>query len=54
MNTIKGKVIEGIHKAIDLAKKDFEGLVIANLETHFLAGANLAYDHNDDCRIGMG
>ncbi|MFM2191007.1 MAG: hypothetical protein RL491_1393, partial [Bacteroidota bacterium] len=36
------EVLEGIHKSIDLAEKDFKGLVIANEGTNFSAGANLA------------
>ncbi|WP_257669613.1 3-hydroxyacyl-CoA dehydrogenase/enoyl-CoA hydratase family protein [Parapedobacter tibetensis] len=41
MNTIGGDVIQGIHKAIDLAEKDFRGLVIANDGANFSAGANI-------------
>ena len=41
MNTIGGDVIQGIHKAIDLAEKDFRGLVVANDGAHFSAGANV-------------
>ena len=41
MNTIGGEVIQGINKAIDLAEKDFRGLVIANDGAHFSAGANV-------------
>ncbi len=42
MNTIGGEVIEGLNKAIDLAEKDFRGLVISNEGENFSAGANLA------------
>lgn len=43
MNTMGSEVIEGIHKAINLAEKDFRGLVIGNDSTEaFSAGANLA------------
>ena len=42
MNAIGGEVLEGIHKSIDLAEKDFKGLVIANEGANFSAGANLA------------
>lgn len=42
MNTIGGEVLEGIHKAIDMAEKDYKGLVIANDGANFSAGANLA------------
>ncbi|GGG84351.1 3-hydroxyacyl-CoA dehydrogenase [Parapedobacter pyrenivorans] len=41
MNTIGGDVIQGIHKAIDLAEKDFRGLVIGNDGANFSAGANI-------------
>ena len=43
MNTFGPEVIEGVHKAIGLAEKDFRGLVIGN-DSHeaFSAGANLA------------
>ncbi len=42
MNTLGGEVIEGINKAITIAEKDFQGLVIANQGENFSAGANLA------------
>lgn len=41
MNTIGGGVIQGINKAIDIAEKDFKGLVISNTGQHFSAGANV-------------
>lgn len=41
MNTIGGGVIEGINKAIDLAEKDYRGLVISNTGGNFSAGANV-------------
>lgn len=41
MNTIGGGVIEGINKAIDLAEKDYQGLVISNTGQNFSAGANV-------------
>lgn len=41
MNTIGGGVIQGIHKAIDLAESDYKGLVIANQADNFSVGANL-------------
>ncbi|MEW6468408.1 MAG: 3-hydroxyacyl-CoA dehydrogenase/enoyl-CoA hydratase family protein [Bacteroidota bacterium] len=41
MNSIGGEVIEGINKAIELAEKDFQGLVISNEGAHFSAGANV-------------
>jgi 3-hydroxyacyl-CoA dehydrogenase len=42
MNTLGGEVVEGINKAISIAEKDFQGLVIANQGDNFSAGANLA------------
>ncbi len=41
MNTIGGGVIEGINKAIDIAEKDYNGLVISNTGQNFSAGANV-------------
>ncbi|PST84361.1 3-hydroxyacyl-CoA dehydrogenase [Pedobacter yulinensis] len=41
MNTIGGDVIQGINKAIDLAEKDFQGVVIGNDGANFSAGANV-------------
>lgn len=41
MNTIGGEVIEGINKAIDMAEKDYRGLVISNDGENFSAGANI-------------
>ena len=34
-------IIQGINKALDIAEKDFKGLVIGNEGAHFSAGANL-------------
>ncbi|MCK9211793.1 MAG: 3-hydroxyacyl-CoA dehydrogenase/enoyl-CoA hydratase family protein [Ignavibacteriaceae bacterium] len=42
MNSIGSEVLEGINKAIEIAEKDYKGLVIANDGQHFSAGANLA------------
>lgn len=42
MNTIGGEVVEGVLKSIDIAEKDYRGLVIANEGANFSAGANLA------------
>jgi len=42
MNTIGGEIIQGVNTAIDIAEKDFKGLVIANEGQNFSAGANLA------------
>ncbi len=41
MNTLGGDVIVGLNKAIDLAEKDFEGLVIGNQGANFSVGANI-------------
>lgn len=41
MNSIGGDVLAGINKAIELAEKDFKGLVIANEGANFSAGANV-------------
>lgn len=41
MNTIGGGVIEGINKAIDLAEKEYKGVVISNTGQNFSAGANV-------------
>lgn len=41
MNTIGGDVIQGINKAIELAEKDYKGLVISNDGKNFSAGANI-------------
>jgi 3-hydroxyacyl-CoA dehydrogenase len=41
MNTIGGDVLTGINKAVELAEKDFKGLVIANEGANFSAGANV-------------
>jgi len=42
MNSIGAEVIEGMTKAIELAEKDFQGLVISNEGANFSAGANVA------------
>ena len=42
MNSIGSEVLEGITKSIEIAEKDFYGLVIGNDGPHFSAGANLA------------
>jgi 3-hydroxyacyl-CoA dehydrogenase len=41
MNSIGGEVLEGINKAIDLAEKEYRGLVISNEGANFSAGANV-------------
>jgi 3-hydroxyacyl-CoA dehydrogenase len=42
MNSIGGEVLEGIQKAIEVAEKNYKGLVIANQGTNFSVGANIA------------
>ena len=42
MNTIGGEVLEGIQKSVDIAEKNFAGLVLGNQGENFSAGANLA------------
>ncbi len=41
MNTIGGGVIEAINKSIEIAEKEFKGLVISNTGQNFSAGANV-------------
>lgn len=41
MNTLGSEVIQGINKAIDLAEKEYKGLVIGNQGGNFSAGANV-------------
>jgi 3-hydroxyacyl-CoA dehydrogenase len=41
MNTIGGDVLQGINKAIDLAEKEHQGLVIGNQGANFTVGANI-------------
>jgi len=41
MNTIGGDVLIGINKAIDLAEKEYQGLVIGNQAANFSVGANI-------------
>lgn len=42
MNTIGGEVLDAINKAIDIAERSYEGLIIGNQGENFSAGANLA------------
>jgi 3-hydroxyacyl-CoA dehydrogenase len=42
MNSIGTEVLQGVQKAIDIAEKDYRGLVIASDAPNFSAGANLA------------
>lgn len=41
MNTIGGEVLQGVMKSIEIAEKDFKGLVIGNDGANFSAGANV-------------
>ncbi|MFD1095686.1 3-hydroxyacyl-CoA dehydrogenase/enoyl-CoA hydratase family protein [Salegentibacter chungangensis] len=41
MNSIGGDVLDGINKAIDIAEKDYNGLVVANNGKNFSVGANI-------------
>lgn len=42
MNTIGSDVLQAINKGIDLAEKEYDGLVIGNQAANFSVGANLA------------
>lgn len=42
MNTIGSEILEGLNKSIDIAEKEYSGLVIGNNAPNFSAGANLA------------
>ncbi len=41
MNTIGGDVLAGLNKAVDLAEKSYDGLVIGNQGANFSVGANI-------------
>jgi 3-hydroxyacyl-CoA dehydrogenase len=41
MNTIGGDVLAGLNKGIDIAEKDFQGLVVGNQAANFSVGANI-------------
>ncbi len=41
MNTIGGDVLSGLNKAIDIAEKDFQGLIVGNQAANFSVGANI-------------
>lgn len=41
MNTIGTEIIQGLNKAVDLAEKDYKGLVVSNDGDNFSAGANV-------------
>lgn len=42
MNSLGGEVLDGLNRAIDLAEKEYDGLVIGNQGANFSVGANLA------------
>ncbi|KUY21165.1 3-hydroxyacyl-CoA dehydrogenase [Elizabethkingia miricola] len=42
MNSLGGEVLDGLNRAIDLAEKEYDGLVIGNQAANFSVGANLA------------
>lgn len=42
MNTLGGEVLDAIQKAIDIAERHYEALIIGNQGENFSAGANLA------------
>ncbi len=41
MNVIGGGTLQAINKAIDMAEKDYKGIVVSNEAEHFSAGANV-------------
>jgi len=42
MNSLGGGVLEGLNKSIEIAEKDYRGLVVGNQSDNFSVGANLA------------
>lgn len=42
MNSLGGEVLDGLNRAIDLAEKDYDALVVGNQGQNFSVGANLA------------
>lgn len=42
MNSLGGGVLAGVNKAVELAEKDYRGLVVGNQGPNFTVGANLA------------
>lgn len=41
MNTIGGDVLAGLNKAVDMAEKNFQGMVVGNQGPNFSVGANI-------------
>ena len=42
MNSINQNIIQGLNKSVEIAEKDFKGLVIGNESDHFSAGADIS------------
>ena len=42
MNSIGGEVLQGLQKGIELAEKDYRGMIVGNQGANFSVGANLA------------
>ena len=42
MNSIGGEVLQGLQKGIELAEKDYRGMIVGNQGPNFSVGANLA------------
>ncbi len=42
MNSLGGEVLDGLNRAIDLAEKEYDGLVVGSQSANFSVGANLA------------
>ena len=42
MNAINQNIIQALDKSVDIAEKDFKGLVLGNESSHFSAGADLS------------
>jgi 3-hydroxyacyl-CoA dehydrogenase len=49
MNSLGGGVLEGLNKSIDIAEKDYRGLVVGNQAENFSVGANLGNGNDDGC-----
>ncbi|QMU65970.1 MAG: 3-hydroxyacyl-CoA dehydrogenase [Flavobacteriaceae bacterium] len=41
MNTIGGDILAGLNKALDIAEKEYQGLVVGNQAANFSVGANI-------------
>jgi hypothetical protein len=49
MNTIGGDVLDGLNKAIDMAERDYQGLVVANNGSKLLCWSQYWNDLYDGC-----